>query len=82
MYSRVSHSSKPVVILRSLPVQRITSCGYQASSRLYKAASMVSGLVAEEFRRAGMREGFFEDTMAFSNAQQALKILCGSMRPL
>ena len=47
-----------------------------------KAASMVSGLVAEEFRRAGMREGFFEDTMAFSNAQQALKILCGFDAPI
>jgi hypothetical protein len=47
-----------------------------------KAASMVSGLVAEEFRREGMREGFFEDTMAFSNAQQALKVMCGFDAPI
>jgi hypothetical protein len=47
-----------------------------------KAASMVSGLVTEEFKNAGMREGFFEDTMAFTLAQQALKMLCGFDAPI
>jgi hypothetical protein len=45
-------------------------------------ADLVSGLVKEQFKSAGLPGSVFEDTMNFKVAEQALKMLCGFEAPL
>ncbi len=45
-------------------------------------ADLASGFVGGQFKKTGLPEGFFQDAMSFTVAQQALKMLCGFDAPL
>lgn len=47
-----------------------------------KGADLVAGFVGGQFKKAGLPEGFFEDSMNFQVAQQALKLLFDFDAPL
>jgi hypothetical protein len=47
-----------------------------------KGADLVSGFVGNQFKNMGLAEGVFEDSMNFTIAQQALKMLCGFEAPI
>jgi hypothetical protein len=47
-----------------------------------KGADLVTGFVGNQFKNMGLAEGVFEDSMNFTIAQQALKMLCGFEAPI